>query len=53
MKPKPKIKRIKSSNTFLAFYKSKNGENFTASGETPLKAMNNWYKKFGIEFGYG
>ena len=53
MKPKPKIKKIKNSGAFLAFYESEDGKRYEAIGVTSLDAMDNWYKKFGGEFGYG
>lgn len=52
MRPKPKIKKNKKDDCFIAYYKGQD-QYFKASGSTAMEAMKNWYKKYGSEFGYG
>ena len=53
MKPKPKIKRIQSSGSFLAYYKSEDGKEYKAIGITFQDAIDNWYCKFREELKLG
>lgn len=52
MRPKPKIKKIKDSEDFLAYYEGEK-HRLEAIGKTAMEAMSNWFKKYGEEFGYG
>jgi hypothetical protein len=53
VKIKPKIKKIKNSNTYLAHYKDEDGEIYETVGLTIEDAIENWFKNFSKEFGGG
>ena len=53
MKIKPKIKKIKNSNSYLAYYKSGDGKSYEALALTFDDAIDKWYKNFAKEFGSG
>jgi hypothetical protein len=53
MKPKPKIKRIQESGSFLAYYQSEDGKEYKAIGLTFQDAIDSWYLKFSKEFNLG
>jgi hypothetical protein len=53
MKPKPKIKKIKNSGAFLAYYESENGEKYQAVGLTFQDAIDKWYCNFREELKLG
>jgi len=53
VKIKPKIKKIKNSNSYLAYYKSGDGKSYEAIALTFEDAISKWYKNFAKEFGGG
>lgn len=53
MKIKPKIKKIKNSNSYLAYYKSEDGESYEALALTFDDAIEKWYKNFAKQLGGG
>lgn len=53
MKPKPKIKKIKNSNSFIAYYQSEDGKEYKTIGLTFQDAIDNWYCKFKKELNLG
>tara|TARA_R110000803_G_scaffold116825_5_gene185389 strand:+ start:595 stop:756 length:162 start_codon:yes stop_codon:yes gene_type:complete len=53
VRPKPKIRRIQESGSFLAYHESKDGKKYEASGITMQDAIDEWYQLFSKELGGG
>jgi hypothetical protein len=53
VKIKPKIKKVKSSNSYLAYYTSDDEKSYEALALTFDDAIEKWYKLFAKELGGG